>query len=160
MRLRLWRRVRIAPGLRLNLSKSGASVSVGRRGAWLTTGPRGQRATVGLPGSGLFWTEFRPWSKPTLQGRSVAKIVFWGLLLVLALKLMTGARASEPPREFPVGLATSLCTPDAAAVGCDPIRIVEMAARAWSETDSNRHEECAGSESYWTLLRCLEAPRD
>jgi hypothetical protein len=60
MTLRFWRRVRIVPGLRVNLSKSGASVSVGRRGAWLTTGPRGQRATVGLPGTGLFWTEKLP----------------------------------------------------------------------------------------------------
>jgi hypothetical protein len=57
MSLRFWRRVRIAPGLRVNLSRSGASLSVGRRGAWLTTGPRGQRATVGASGSGLFVTE-------------------------------------------------------------------------------------------------------
>ena len=32
MTLRLFRRVRIAPGLRVNLSKSGASVSIGCRG--------------------------------------------------------------------------------------------------------------------------------
>ena len=32
MTLRFFRRVRIAPGLRVNLSKSGASVSIGRRG--------------------------------------------------------------------------------------------------------------------------------
>ena len=54
---RLFRRIRIAPGLRVNLSKSGASVSIGRRGAWYTMGPRGQRMTVGAPGTGLFWTE-------------------------------------------------------------------------------------------------------
>jgi Protein of unknown function (DUF4236) len=57
MSLRFFRRVRIAPGLRVNLSKSGASVSIGRRGAWYTVGPRGRRVTVGLPGTGLFWTE-------------------------------------------------------------------------------------------------------
>jgi hypothetical protein len=57
MTLRFWRRVRIVPGLRVNLSKSGASVSVGRRGAWLTSGPRGQRVTVGATGTGLFWTQ-------------------------------------------------------------------------------------------------------
>jgi hypothetical protein len=45
------------PGLRMNLSRSGVSLSVGRKGAWFTAGPRGRRATVGLPGSGLFWTE-------------------------------------------------------------------------------------------------------
>ena len=55
--IRFWRRIRIAPGLRVNLSKSGASVSIGRRGAWYTLGPRSQRMTVGAPGTGLFWTE-------------------------------------------------------------------------------------------------------
>jgi hypothetical protein len=63
MSIRFWRRVRIVPGLRVNLSKSGASLSVGRRGAWLTSGPRGQRVTVGLPGSGLFLTEKHEASK-------------------------------------------------------------------------------------------------
>jgi hypothetical protein len=39
MTLRFLRRVRIAPGLRVNLSKSGASLSVGRKGMWLTSAP-------------------------------------------------------------------------------------------------------------------------
>ena len=53
---RLWRRVRIAPGLSINLSKSGPSVSVGPRGAKMTFGRRGIRQTVGLPGTGLYAT--------------------------------------------------------------------------------------------------------
>jgi hypothetical protein len=57
MPLRLTRRIRILPGLRLNLSKSGASISVGHKGAWVTVGTRGRRMTVGLPGTGLYWTE-------------------------------------------------------------------------------------------------------
>ena len=64
MTLRFWRRIRIAPGLRVNLSKSGASVSIGRRGAWYTIGPRGQRMTLGAPGTGLFWTEHSRASTP------------------------------------------------------------------------------------------------
>jgi hypothetical protein len=60
MPLRFFRRVRLAPGLRINFGKSGASLSVGRKGMWLTAGPRGRRATVGLPGTGLFWTEKIP----------------------------------------------------------------------------------------------------
>jgi hypothetical protein len=46
----------VLPGLRVNLSKSGASLSVGVRGAHLTLGKR-SRVTVGLPGSGLSWTQ-------------------------------------------------------------------------------------------------------
>jgi len=56
MPFRFWRRVRIAPGVTLNLGKRGASVSLGRRGAHLTFGSRGGRATVGIPGTGLFWS--------------------------------------------------------------------------------------------------------
>jgi tetratricopeptide (TPR) repeat protein len=45
------------PGVTLNLSKSGASVSVGPRGAKFTIGPSGRRVTLGLPGTGLFYTQ-------------------------------------------------------------------------------------------------------
>ena len=60
MGFRFWRRVRIAPGLTLNLSKSGGSLSFGRRGARFTLGPRGNRTTVGIPGTGLFYTTTSP----------------------------------------------------------------------------------------------------
>ncbi len=56
MGYRFWRRVRLAPGVTLNLGKSGGSLSFGPRGAKLTVGPRGSRATVGIPGTGLFAT--------------------------------------------------------------------------------------------------------
>lgn len=51
---------RVLPGVRLNLSKTGASVSLGRRGFWYTIGSKGTRTTVGLPGTGLSWTEYSP----------------------------------------------------------------------------------------------------
>ncbi len=60
MGFRFQRRVSIIPGLRLNLSKSGASLSIGHRGAWYTIGPRGRRVTLGLPGTGLSWTDHVP----------------------------------------------------------------------------------------------------
>lgn len=41
MGLRFQRRMTLVPGLRVNLSRSGPSISVGARGAWLTVGPRG-----------------------------------------------------------------------------------------------------------------------
>lgn len=60
MSFRFWRRIRIAPGVTLNLSKSGGSVSFGPRGAKFTIGPRGKRATMGIPGTGLFYTTTLP----------------------------------------------------------------------------------------------------
>ncbi len=53
---RLWRRVRVAPGVTVNLGKSGPSVSVGPRGSKVTVGRRGLRQTVGIPGTGLYAT--------------------------------------------------------------------------------------------------------
>ncbi len=67
MGFRFWRRIRIAPGVTLNLSRSGASLSFGPRGAKFTLGPRGKRATVGIPGTGLFYTITLP------SGRSGGK---------------------------------------------------------------------------------------
>lgn len=49
--------VRLLPGLRLNISKSGLGLSAGRRGARVSTGPSGHRVTLGAPGSGLSWTK-------------------------------------------------------------------------------------------------------
>jgi Protein of unknown function (DUF4236) len=58
MGFRFRRSVRLFPGVRLNASRSGLSMSVGTRGAWYTVGPRGRRrATVGLPGTGISYTQ-------------------------------------------------------------------------------------------------------
>jgi hypothetical protein len=56
--LRLWRRMTIVPGLRMNLSKSGVSWSLGPRGAHFTVGPHGTRRTVGIPGTGVYYTSY------------------------------------------------------------------------------------------------------
>jgi len=56
MAFRFWRRIRLAPGVTLNLSKSGPSLSVGPRGAKYTVSARGSRMTAGLPGTGMFYT--------------------------------------------------------------------------------------------------------
>ena len=60
MPFRFWRRVKIAPGVTLNLSRSGTSVSLGPRGAKTTIGHGRVRQTVGLPGTGLFYTRTLP----------------------------------------------------------------------------------------------------
>lgn len=49
--------IRIFPGLRLNLSKSGVSTSVGAPGATVNVSKRGIRGTVGVPGSGLSYSK-------------------------------------------------------------------------------------------------------
>lgn len=56
MAFRFWRRVRLAPGVTVKLSKSTASLSFGPQGAKYTISPRGNRVTAGIPGTGLFYT--------------------------------------------------------------------------------------------------------
>lgn len=69
MVFRFRKSVRILPGVRLNFSKSGTSVSLGTRGLRYTVGPKGTRTTIGLPGTGLSWTEYRSHkaNKPTIS---------------------------------------------------------------------------------------------
>ena len=66
--LRVWRRVRLGPLLTLNIGKYGiSSISAGFRGAHVTFGRRARRTTVGLPGSGVFYTETTPYLRPSVQ---------------------------------------------------------------------------------------------
>src|ERR1035441_141729 len=60
MGLRFQRRIRVLPGVRINLSKSGVGLSVGGRGAHIGITARGQRYTsIGMPGTGLSWREYQ-----------------------------------------------------------------------------------------------------
>jgi hypothetical protein len=58
---RFFRRVHLAPGLTVNLAKTGPSISLGARGAHVTLSRTGIRNTVGLPGSGCFYTSKQGW---------------------------------------------------------------------------------------------------
>ena len=92
---RFRRRVSLFPGLRVNFSRSGASVSIGHRGAWLTIGPKGRRATVGLPGTGVYWTETAktPPLVALTPSRSALSIWAWLIFvgaLVVALAWLWG----------------------------------------------------------------------
>jgi tetratricopeptide (TPR) repeat protein len=60
MSFRFFKRVNIAPGMHVNLSKSGGSLSFGPRGAAVTVGARGVRATAGIPGTGMYYTKQLP----------------------------------------------------------------------------------------------------
>jgi hypothetical protein len=51
--LRFYRRIRLLPGVWLNFSKSGMSITVGIPGCHLTFGHHGITYSVGIPGSGL-----------------------------------------------------------------------------------------------------------
>jgi len=53
MPIRIRKSFNLFPGVKVNMSKGGMSISVGRRGFHLNFSKRGVRQTVGLPGSGV-----------------------------------------------------------------------------------------------------------
>jgi hypothetical protein len=63
MSLRFRRSFRIAPGLRLNTSLRGLSLSMGGRGYGATVGSRGASYHAGLPGTGLSYVSSSTTSK-------------------------------------------------------------------------------------------------
>ncbi len=56
MGLRFYRGVRIFPGLKVNFSRSGPSLTAGVWGAHVTVGRRGVTRTVGIPGTSIYYT--------------------------------------------------------------------------------------------------------
>lgn len=58
MPVRFRRTFTLFPGVKVNVSKGGMSISVGRKGYHLNFSKRGVRQTVGLPGSGISQTSY------------------------------------------------------------------------------------------------------
>jgi len=57
MGFRFRKSIKLFPGIRINLSKSGVSTSVGVPGATVNFSDKGTRTTVGLPGTGMSYSE-------------------------------------------------------------------------------------------------------
>lgn len=66
MGFRFQKRIKLMPGVTLNLSKSGASTSIGTKGARYTVGNGKRRATIGLPGTGISYTQVQS-TRPSKQ---------------------------------------------------------------------------------------------
>ena len=82
MGLRFRKSITIFPGVKLNISKSGLSLSVGKKGAHVNAGTSGRKSvSVGLPGTGLSYTK-------TISGGSKRKslgIVFTAVVITAAV---------------------------------------------------------------------------
>jgi len=57
MGFRFRKSIALIPGIRINLSKSGSSISVGGRGATANASKRGVRTTLSAPGTGFSWSK-------------------------------------------------------------------------------------------------------
>lgn len=95
MPFRFYRRVKIAPGVTLNLSKGGVSISGGVRGARFTAGRTGKRTTLGIPGSGLHWTEHEGWGDSGRERGTVERSRKEGEIEVLSNEIEDQLEAYE-----------------------------------------------------------------
>jgi hypothetical protein len=72
MAFRFRKSVKLFPGVRVNFSKGGGSLSVGGPGATVNFSSRGTRTTFGLPGTGLSWSQTHR-SPPPRHRRQLTK---------------------------------------------------------------------------------------
>jgi hypothetical protein len=106
---RFYRRARIFPGLSVNLSKSGPSLTLGVRGAHMTFGPRGVRRTVGIPGTGIYYTSYsgshsgyhsahtegpvNEHEQRAAEHTALVLVAIFGMVVALAVGIVVGALA-------------------------------------------------------------------
>lgn len=75
MGFRFRKSIKIAPGVRINISKKGlSSLSVGRPGATVNINKKGTRTTVGIPGSGLSHSSYSAHNKPSRKTSSPPRV--------------------------------------------------------------------------------------
>ncbi|MBY0578444.1 MAG: DUF4236 domain-containing protein [Burkholderiales bacterium] len=83
---RFRRRIKIIPGLWLNLSKSGVSTSIGGKGLTVNLKDGKTKTTIGLPGTGMSYSETLTDSHKPEDGKQpepsgqIAHPFFWIIL--------------------------------------------------------------------------------
>lgn len=71
MGIRFRKRIKILPGVHINLSRSGVSTSLGVRGASITKGHGKTRTNLGIPGSGISHNTVTTDAKPNNDDEGV-----------------------------------------------------------------------------------------
>lgn len=85
MAIRFNRRIRIAPGIRLNVGRSRTSVTLGKPGASLNLGQDGVRAMTGVPGTGLGASHQVHRSSRNTPNDTTSGASIWKVLSILGL---------------------------------------------------------------------------
>lgn len=111
---RFRRTIKILPGIRLNISRSGVSTTLGPNGASINLGKRGTSTTVGIPGTGLSHSSLmsRPSQNESNKGEApeVTKKSGCGTWVIVALTLLGLGKCMggvAPPTTAPVETSNS-----------------------------------------------------
>jgi hypothetical protein len=96
--VRFRKSISILPGVKINLSKTGVSTSVGGKGATVNVGTQGQRTiTLGIPGTGL---SYRVQLGTGIVLLILAAVVIFGLAYLIAPEMVKAALHWWQPRWF------------------------------------------------------------
>jgi hypothetical protein len=82
------KRLKILPGIWLNLSKRGISTSIGGKGLTVNLKDGKTRTTVGIPGSGLSYRSTSTNTPPKLIGMPVLVLVLIVVIVVVAVFIL------------------------------------------------------------------------
>ncbi|RXR29156.1 DUF4236 domain-containing protein [Sphingobium fluviale] len=110
MGFRFRKSVKILPGFRINLSKSGVSTSLGRPGATVNISKRGTRYTTGLPGTGLSYSALAPKrsegeiTSSGSSGKPQSAKTGCGCVILLLVAIVTIGQCSSTPDKHDAAL--------------------------------------------------------
>lgn len=77
---------KIAPGVKLNVSKKGiSSVSLGGKSARVNLGKKGTRTTVGIPKTGLSYSSYSQYVRSKPKSKSSVHWIWIGIIVFFIL---------------------------------------------------------------------------
>lgn len=118
--MRFRKSIRLAPGVRINLSRSGVSTTFGGRGASVNIGKRGTRATVGIPGTGISFSQLvgggggsggGASNAGSAQGGGCAGVGCLGLIVLVLLGMCGDSDGPSSADRYPARYDTPAYTP-------------------------------------------------
>lgn len=89
--------ISVLPGVKVNLSKTGVSTSVGGKGATLNVGHGKKNVTFGIPGTGL---SYRTQASAQLVLAAVVVVILVGIAYLIQPDLVKAALHWWQPRWF------------------------------------------------------------
>ena len=95
--LRFQKRISVLPGVKINLSKTGVSTSVGGKGASVNLGLNKRMINLGIPGTGL---SYRVPLNGSMMLLVVAAAVILGIAYLIAPQLVVTLLHSWQPQWF------------------------------------------------------------
>lgn len=101
--MRFRKSIRVAKGVRINLSKSGIGMSAGTKGFRVGVGPKGVYRSIGIPGTGLYSVDYMKSGSGAKKESVSAKTI--------AASATTGAPATQLYKELPTIKQMGLASP-------------------------------------------------